>query len=146
MFTARSIVGVLLSFFLSCIDSGVSVQSKSAEPQVHLISAAQGEAIVEAAWQLRHGLNPKPDCSHFVHAVYERAGFLYEVASSREVFAGIDSFRRVRKPQPGDLVVWQGHIGIVVDSREHSFYSSVLSGFAIENYESSYWMKRGNPR
>jgi hypothetical protein len=38
-------------------------------------------------------------------------------------------------------------MGIVIDPREHSFYSSVLSGFAIENYESNYWLrKNGNPR
>jgi hypothetical protein len=44
------------------------------------------------------------------------------------------------------LVVWQGHIGIVIDPVEHSFYSSVLSGFAIEDYRSAYWLKRGPPR
>src|SRR5215467_8381490 len=38
-------------------------------------------------------------------------------------------------------------MGIVIDPREHSFYSSVLSGFAIENYQSNYWLrKNGNPR
>jgi len=52
----------------------------------------------------------------------------------------------VPRPQPGDLVVWRGHIGIVVDPDEHSFYSSVLSGFAIEDYRSNYWSNRGRPR
>src|SRR5262249_53643096 len=80
-------------------------------------------------------------------AVYARAGFFYDYASSREIFAGVSGFRRVRKAQAGDLVVWQGHMGIVIDPREHSFYSSVLSGFAIENYQSNYWLrKNGNPR
>jgi len=101
---------------------------------------------VQAAWELRRGLGEKPDCSHFVNAVYARAGFDYEYARSGEIFDGIDSFRRVQKPQPGDLVVWQGHIGIVIDPVEHSFYSSVLSGFAIEDYRSAYWLKRGRPR
>jgi hypothetical protein len=81
-----------------------------------------------------------------VNAVYTRAGFDYEYARSGEIFDGIDSFRRVQKPQPGDLVVWQGHIGIVIDPVEHSFYSSVLAGFAIEDYRSAYWLKRGRPR
>ena len=146
MFAARLSAGIVLSFLLSSVFSVVPAQPQPAGTEARLISAAEGEAIVEAAWQLRRGLVPKPDCSHFVHAVYERAGFLYEYAASKDVFAGIADFRRVRKPQPGDLVVWPGHIGIVIDPREHSFYSSVLSGFAIENYQSNYWVRRGNPR
>ncbi len=106
----------------------------------------EGEAIVQAAWELRHGLVPKPDCSHFVHAVYAQAGFDYEYAQAAAIFAGIDSFRRVKVPQPGDLVVWQSHVGIVIDPLEHSFYSSVLKGFAIEDYRSDYWTSRGAPR
>src|SRR5262249_23476819 len=106
----------------------------------------EGEAIVLAAWELRHGLFPKPDCSHFVHAVYTQAGFEYEYAASRAVFAGIDGFRRVTKPQSGDVIVWQGHIGIVIDPKEHSFYSSVTAGFAIQSYQSRYWIGRGIPR
>jgi hypothetical protein len=42
--------------------------------------------------------------------------------------------------------VWQGHIGIVIDPKEHSFYSSVTSGFAIQSYQSRYWSGRGIPR
>ena len=143
---ARSIVAIILPFLLSPICFPVSAQSQSANARLRQVSAEEGDAIVQAAWELRRGLIPKPDCSHFVHAVYAHAGFLYEFAASRAVFAGIDHFRRVQKPQPGDLVVWQGHIGIVIDPQEHSFYSSVLSGFAIENYRSNYWVRRGNPR
>src|SRR5262249_24201180 len=106
----------------------------------------EGEAIVLAAWELRHGLFPKPDCSHFVHAVYTQAGFEYEYAASRAVFAGIDGFRRVTHPQSGDVIVWQGHIGIVIDPKEHSFYSSVTAGFAIQTYQSRYWIGRGMSR
>jgi hypothetical protein len=113
---------------------------------VRLASAQEGEAIVQAAWELRHGLFPKPDCSHFVHAVYTQAGFEYEYAASRAIFAGIDVFRRVSKPQSGDVIVWQGHIGIVIDPREHSFYSAVTAGFAIQSYQSHYWIGRGLPR
>jgi len=147
MFAARSRVAIFLSVLLSSICLRVSAQSRPADVPPRLVSAAEGEAIVETAWELRRGLNPKPDCSHFVHAVYARAGFFYDYAASREILAGVSGFRRVRKPQAGDLVVWPGHMGIVIDPREHSFYSSVLSGFAIENYQSNYWLrKNGNPR
>jgi hypothetical protein len=147
MSAVRKIAGTLLLFLLS-VSSFPGAQSRS-DARLHLLSAKQGEDIVQAAWELRRGMVPKPDCSHFVHAVYAKAGFSYGYAVTGEVFTGIDGFRRVQKPQPGDLVVWQGqpgHIGIVVDPGEHSFYSSVLSGFAIENYQSKYWLARGYPR
>ena len=143
----RSIVGMLLLFLLSI--SSFPVAQSRADARLRLVSAKQGENIVLAAWELRRGLNPKPDCSHFVQAVYAKAGFPYEHANTHDVFSGIDGFRRVQKPQPGDLVVWlgqPGHIGIVIDPSEHSFYSSVLSGFPIENYQSHYWTARGTQR
>jgi hypothetical protein len=115
-------------------------------PDVRLISPEEGEAIVQTAWELRRGLLPKPDCWHFVHAIYSRAGFAYDYAQAADLFDDIASFRRVKKPQPGDLVVWQGHAGIVVDPSEHSFYSSVPKGFALEDYRSNYWAARGAPR
>jgi hypothetical protein len=141
----RAVVGILLVFLLS-ISSFPVAQSRS-DARLHLASPQQGEAIVQAAWELRRGLNPKPDCSHFIQAVYAKAGFVYDYATTREIYTGVDGFRRVQHPQPGDLVVWQGHMGIVIDPSEHSFYSSVLSGFAIENYQSHYWQARvGYPR
>lgn len=114
--------------------------------RIRMVSREEGEIIVKAAWELRKGLNPKPDCSHFVNSIYAQAGLDYEYASSGDIYEGIDAFERVQTPQPGDLVVWQGHIGIVVDPEEHSFYSSVLSGFAIQDYRSDYWIGRGRPR
>jgi cell wall-associated NlpC family hydrolase len=141
------VLASLLSIFLY-VRAGT--QTPAAQPQddsvVRMVSRLEGEAIVEAAWELRHGLSPKPDCSHFVNAIYERVGLAYDYASSSEVFEGIDSFKRVLRPQPGDLVVWRGHIGIVIDPDEHTFYSSVIRGFAIEDYRSHYWVSRGRPR
>ena len=146
---SRGILASLLAASLYAPAAAQSLQAaqpKQEDEQVRLVSAEEGEAIVEAAWELRRGLGPKPDCSHFVNVVYAQAGFDYEYAQSTVVFNGIPSFARVLRPQPGDLVVWRGHIGIVVDPGEHSFYSSVLSGFAIENYRSNYWSSRGRPR
>src|SRR5260370_30007121 len=136
---------LLLSLCLTSICVPPSAQTAAGPAGIQRAVATEGEAIVQAAWQVRRGLFPKPDCSHFVHAVYTQAGFLYEYAASRAIFAGIDGFRRVTKPQTGDVIVWQGHIGIVIDPKEHSFYSSVTSGFAIESYQSRYWIGRGIP-
>jgi NlpC/P60 family len=138
--------GIFASLLASCLPIQIMPQTGHDPERLRLVSRDEGEAIVEAAWELRRSMKPKPDCSHFVHAVYRQAGLDYEYASARDIFEGIDSFQRVPKPQPGDLVVWPGHIGIVVDPEEHSFYSSVRSGFAIEDYESAYWKSRGHAR
>jgi hypothetical protein len=74
------------------------------------------------------------------------AGYPYPYASSFDLYAGIGSFVRVTRPQPGDLVVWRGHVGIVVDPVEHSFYSSVRSGLRTEFYDTPQWKARGPAR
>jgi hypothetical protein len=138
--------GLVVSILATCLSVPVAGRAAQEDGRLRLASLDEGEAIVQAAWELRKGLGGKPDCSHFVKAVYAKAGFDYEYANSNELFDGVDSFQRVQTPQAGDLVVWQGHIGIVIDPVEHSFYSSVLSGFAIEDYRSTYWLTRGRPR
>ncbi|PYT53820.1 MAG: hypothetical protein DMG46_23495 [Acidobacteria bacterium] len=67
-------------------------------------------------------------------------------ASSFELYAGDENFERVRHPQPGDLIVWPGHVGIVLEPTEHSFYSLVSTGPEAQNYEGLYWKSRGRPR
>ena len=52
----------------------------------------------------------------------------------------------MRLPQAGDLVVWRGHVGIVIDPKEHSFFSSVRSGPDTQFYDSPYWRSRGIAR
>jgi len=81
-----------------------------------------------------------------VHDVYERAGFPYDYVSSRELYTGSANFTRVRNPQPGDLVAWRGHVGIVIDPKEHSFFSFVRSGPDTQFYDSAYWRSRGIAR
>src|SRR5256885_6923928 len=86
------------------------------------------------------------DCSHLVHDVYEQAGFPYDYVTSRELYIGSANFTRVRAPQPGDLIVWRGHVGIVIDPKQHSFFSFVRSGPDTLFYDSPYWRSRGIAR
>jgi hypothetical protein len=81
-----------------------------------------------------------------VHAIYERAGFSYSYASSAELYAGAGEFRRVWHPRAGDLVVWPGHVGIVVSPAQHAFYSALSTGRGIDSYDAPYWKGRGRPR
>src|SRR5215510_13606086 len=66
------------------------------------------------------------DCSHLVHYLYEQSGLTYIYADSRRLYEGVEAFRRVAQPRPGDLIVWQGHVGIVVDPEQHSFGSALI--------------------
>jgi hypothetical protein len=115
---------------------GSSAGLMSSDDRLLVISAALG----------RQGSRPKPDCSHLVHQIYSRAGFPYSYSSSSDLYSGINEFRRVTTPQVADLIVWPGHIGIIVSPTQHSFYSSLRSGVGVDYYDSSYWRGRGKPR
>ena len=108
----------------------------SSDDRLLVMSAALG----------RQGSRFKPDCSHLVHEIYSRAGFPYRYSSSSDLYSGINEFRRVTSPQVADLIVWPGHMGIVVSPTQHSFYSSLRSGIGVDFYDSSYWRGRGKPR
>jgi len=110
------------------------------------ITLRGGETIVNAAWERERQTGRRPDCSHLVHEVYTHAGYPYPYADSFELYAGMHSFVRVPKPQPGDLVVWRGHVGIVVDPGKRSFFSSVTSGLRTELYDAPQWRARGPAR
>jgi hypothetical protein len=85
------------------------------------------------------------DCSHFVQHLYEQAGLYYGYAPSRVLYDGMDGFKRVLHPRVGDLIVWRGHVGIVVDPAESTFLSALNSGVKTSSYQSHYWKKRGKP-
>src|SRR6202521_2398987 len=114
-----------------------------------LITRDEGLAIVDAISDHHHSLHgkrAKPDCSHLVNDIYDLAGFPYPYVKSADLYRGQASFVRVSAPQPGDLIVWRGHVGLVLDPRQHLFYSSIRSGLDTEDYTSAYWRRRGTPR
>jgi hypothetical protein len=120
--------------------TSAATQSPSA---LRLLNTDEGLAILGAALESRPKGPYGSDCSHLVHAIYEKAGFAYAYASSADLYAGADDFRRVSQPQPGDLVVWPGHAGIVVNPAQRTFYSALRSGFGVQPYDSAYWKSRG---
>jgi NlpC/P60 family len=110
-----------------------------------LVNSDQGMVIIGAALESRH-TDANADCSDLVHEIYARAGFAYSYANSSELYRGTKEFRRVTHPQPGDLAVWRGHVGIVISPVQHSFFSAMRSGRGVEFYDSPYWQARGRPR
>src|SRR6266481_4437499 len=135
-----------------CMAAGSQAQAQAASAtqgsgsNSRLLSAKEGRAIVDAARDEDQLVRGAQDCSHLVHQTYLSAGFEYPYASSFELYAGSENFERVRKAQPGDLIVWPGHVGIVLEPLEHSFYSQVSTGLEAQNYLGPYWKSRGRPR
>jgi len=111
-----------------------------------LLTSEEGRVIVNAAWEQNQPAGGSQDCSHVVHEIYVKAGFEYAYASSFDIYAGNENFARVKTPQAGDLIVWPGHVGIIVDPLQHSFYSLVSTGFEAQDYQGLYWKSRGKPR
>jgi len=153
--------GFIAGWVLLCASTALSAQTtaKPGQPRPPLAQAPQptigtnlldlddGLAILGAALETRHKAAPRSDCSHLVHAIYEKAGFPYQYQASRDLYAGaVPDFRRVTQPQPGDLIVWPGHAGVVVSPAQRTFYSSLRSGVGVQPYDSYYWKGRGRPR
>lgn len=103
-------------------------------------------SVIAVALHSRRGSHPGHDCSHLVHDIYAGAGFPYSYADSDDLYDGAKGFRRVSQPQPADLVVWRGHVGIVVRPSKHEFFSMLSIGPKIDDYRSRYWRARGQPR
>src|SRR5262245_30311812 len=109
--------------------------AKPATPNL-LLAADDGLAVLSSALDTRSLPSGEVDCSHLVHNIYERAGFPYSYAPSSTLFAGAPEFRQVTRPQPGDLIVWPGHVGIVVSPAQRTFYSSLRTGLGVDAYDS----------
>lgn len=144
--TRRFIFGVL---WLAAASAALGQNIRQAAVESHgprTLAKAEARKILAAIPAVDADAQSETDCSHLVHDIYEQAGFAYGYATSRELYAGNAKFTPVRAPQAGDLVVWPGHVGIVVDPKQHSFFSFVRSGADTQFYDSPYWRARGTAR
>jgi hypothetical protein len=141
-------VFVALCLATASVALGQNIPPASAETAgPRPIARTEGRKILATIPMLEVASESQTDCSHLVHDIYERAGFSYDYVTSRELYiGGSTGFTRVRVPQAGDLVVWRGHVGIVIDPKQHSFFSFVRLGPDTQFYDSSYWRSRGIAR
>lgn len=123
-----------------------TVSANQSDDSDHSLNQDDRLSLIAAALDARVRRNSEPDCSHLVHAIYERAGFRYAYAPSSDLYAGIGGFERVSKPESGDLIVWRGHAGIVIKPSQHIFFSYMRSGPGTDDYQAPYWKSRGRPR
>src|ERR1700739_2992883 len=117
---------VVVALGLACVclvgavaaEAQVANSAQESASTRRLLTAAEGRSIVTAASE--QPTSGTQDCSHLVHQIYLDAGFEYSYGSSFEMYAGHKGFARVKFPHAGDLIVWPGHMGIVVDPVRHS--------------------------
>jgi NlpC/P60 family len=141
-------LGLACVYLLSVSPARAQTPSARQElkPTWRLLTAEEGRSIIDVAWAQEQPAPGTQDCSHLIHDIYQDAGFQYRYDSSFELYEGNEHFVRVRFPHPGDLIVWPGHVGIVVDPLQHSFYSLVSTGLEEQDYEGPYWKSRGRSR
>jgi hypothetical protein len=125
--------------------SGKHASKKHAHQADRTLTPDDGLAVIAAALDSKVRRDSAHDCSHLVNAIYRHAGFPYLYVSSDDLYDGVEGFRRVTHPQPGDLIVWPGHVGIVVRPSRHVFFSFLTAGPGIDDYRSRYWVGRGTP-
>ena len=119
---------------------------KKSSRTTRTLTAEESERIAVAARRHQRKIRGTLDCSHLTHQVFADAGFTYAYAPSNTIFRGMRGFKRVKKPRSGDIVVWRGHVGIVIDPAEKTFYSWHSDGASMRNYDSRYWRHRGEMR
>jgi cell wall-associated NlpC family hydrolase len=147
--TAALLCGSVLSAFGQQSGTERVARTKSIRQGLRtgrLLTPDDGLAVISAALDTQRHFASNPDCSHLVHAIYQRAGFPYEYATADDLYDGVDAFHRVSHPQIGDLIVWHGHVGIIVRPSRHVFFSFLSKGPATDNYRSVYWIGRGQAR
>lgn len=75
------------------------------------------------------------DCSHFVYRVFTEAGYKVPYRSS---YALAHSVRRVKTPQPGDLVLYHGHVGIYVGKGMMIHHGRSGGAFLVKVYKQNF--------
>lgn len=139
-------LGVQASGKSEAVLSRTAAEENSRRSSARGLSSKERQAVIGTALRSKSPRPGERDCSHLVHAIYQRAGFPYAYAPSDDLYDGMEGFQRVSRPRAGDLVVWRGHVGIVIRPSRHAFFSFLHAGPGIDDYRNQYWKGRGEAR
>jgi peptidoglycan DL-endopeptidase CwlO len=83
------------------------------------------------------------DCSHFLWTVFKSFFPTFPYLQSDQYLMS-PIFKRVNEQmQPADIIVWNGHVALVVNPAAGSFIGSQTStGVAITSMSNPYWQQR----
>ena len=106
--------------------------------------------MVAEAWKLYGTPYIEIDCSHLVYRALNAArqqlgaagGFSVHPAiyQSTATMESSGQWVKTEVPEPGDLVLWNGHVGIIIDPAAGKFIGAQTStGVKDESYTTGYW-------
>ena len=135
------------SWAQDALPARVSAESHAKSPRPVTLTKQDGLSIVSVARDshLRRAAVAKTVptwCTPSTNA----QGFPILTPIPRICIAERPYFLRVKHPQPGDLVVWPGHVGIIVSPARHTFFSALSHGPGTAEYDARYWKRRGPAR
>ena len=139
--SSNTLAAPLLLGLVLLLPSGTAAQSD--QPGEESMRTQATEQLVGLGLQIQ---NTSLDCSHFVNSLFDAIGLSYDYQPSRMLYRGTEAFKRTFRPLTGDLIVWPGHVGIVVDPRAKTFVSALRTRVRVATYTSRYWKRRGHPR
>ena len=117
MKSIKTNLGITLLFLVTFVYGSPSFAVDLPKP----VQSTEGQVAQMFVLQLGSQLHKTGlDCSHLVHALYEHVGMNYPYATSALSIVELTN-SNVVQPISGDLIVWRGHMGIVVDPVQHRF-------------------------
>jgi cell wall-associated NlpC family hydrolase len=136
------------------VDLTISHRDNVSRTRQAMLSAA--EQWKGTAYLLGGNSTEGVDCSHFVYQVLNSARRTVATAGpipqlvdyrSTTTIEVSGAFYPVPIPEPGDLVLWDGHVGIVISPQRGTFIGAQTStGVAEASYTTGYWAKRAGLR
>ena len=79
------------------------------------------------------------DCSHFVWEVIKASGHSQAKYLTTSEIGSSAEWQVEDIPTAGDAVVWDGHMGIIVDTTTGTFVGAQSHGVDEASYTSGYW-------
>ncbi len=85
------------------------------------------------------------DCSHFVWEVLKAAGHPGAPYLTTHGIPGSHVYSHVTSPQDGDIILFDGHMGLVIDATHKIFVGAQSHGVDEASYApGAYWGKRSH--